>query len=407
MGPLSARGVQALYKPGRYGDGNGLYLNIARGGSKSWVQRIAIHKHRRDIGLGSYPTISLARARELAHANRVAVAEGRDPLQEKREASEAARSPSPSIPTFAEAASKVIELRRPTWSNPKHAAQWQSTLATYAFPVIGESSVDEITSGDVLNILTPIWTEKHETASRVRQRMETVFDWAIAHGWRLDNPAGKAITRVLPRVSKLKSHHKSLPYREVPKALAQVRESSADPVTRLSFEFLVLTASRSGEVRKSTWSEIDLGSSTWTVPANRMKARRDHRVPLSVRCLEILAEVRELHGRDGDLIFPAWSEKPLSDMTYSALLRRLEIPAVPHGFRSSFKNWCMEASGIDDRWFLSELALAHDIGDETEKAYATTDLLEPRRPLMEAWAGFCQTEAGLPQDPVKGEHPAN
>ena len=197
-------------------------------------------------------------------------------------------------------------------------------------------------------------------------------------------------------MSKFKSHHKSLPYQQVPKALAQVRESTADPLTRLSFEFLVLTAARSGEVRMSTWSEIDLESSTWTVPAKRMKARRDHRVPLCRRCLEILAEARDLSPRGSALIFPARTGVSLSDVTYLALLRRLGIPAVPHGFRSSFKNWSMEASLIDDRWFLGELALAHDIGDETEKACATTDLLEPRRHLMEAWAEFCQTECGLP-----------
>jgi integrase len=400
MGQLTARKVQTEDEPGRHadGNGNGLYLNVAPKGSKSWVQRIAINGHKRDIGLGSYPTIGLARAREMAHANKVAVAEGRDPLKEKREAREAARSPSPSIPTFAEAASSVIELRRPIWSNPKHAAQWESTLATYAFPAIGNRPVDRITSGDVLAILTPIWTAIHETASRVRQRMEVVFDWAIATGWRLDNPAGKAVLRVLPRTSMLKSNHRSLPYGEVPEALRRVRESAADPVTRLSFEFLVLTAARSGEVRKATWSEIDLKSATWTVPEERMKARREHRVPLSGRCLEILAEARELNRRDGALIFPALSGKPLSDMTYGALLRREEVPAVAHGFRSSFKNWSLKASGIPDRDLLSELALAHEVGNETKKAYLTTDLLEERMPLMEAWAGFCQSVGEFPVD---------
>ena len=396
MGKLTVLSAKALSTPGRHGDGDGLYLNIAPSGTKSWVQRIVVDGRRRDIGLGSYNAVSLARAREIAHANRTAVAEGRDPILQKREEREAARSFPPSIPTFEDVASQVIELRRPTWSNPKHAAQWQSTLATYAFPALGKRSVDEITSGDVLAVLTPIWGDKHETASRVRQRIETVFDWAIAHGWRMDNPAGKAVVRVLPRMSKLKSHHKSLPYQQVPEALGQVRESTADPLTRLSFEFLVLTAARSGEVRKSTWSQIDLESSTWNVPAERMKARRDHRVPLCRRCLEILAEARDLSPRGSALIFPATTGESLSDMTFSALLRRLGIPAVPHGFRSSFKNWSLEASLIDDRWFLSELALAHDIGKETEKAYATTDLLQARRSLMEAWAEFCQTECGLP-----------
>ena len=398
MGKLTALSAKALSTPGKHGDGDGLYLNVAPGGSKSWVQRIVVQGRRRDIGLGPYPTVSLARAREIVHSNRIAVAEGRDPLLEKREAREAARSPSPSIPTFAEAASSVIELRRPIWSNPKHAAQWESTLVTYAFPAIGNRPVDRITSGDVLAILTPIWTAKHETASRVRQRMETVLDWAIATGWRLDNPAGKSVLRALPRTSKLKSHHRSLPYGEVPEALRRVRESTADPVTRLSFEFLVLTAARSGEVRKATWSEIDLKSVTWTVPEERMKARREHRVPLSGRCLEILAEARELNRRDGALIFPALSGKPLSDMTYGALLRREEIPAVAHGFRSSFKNWSVKASGIPDRDLLSELALAHEVGDETKKAYLTTDLLEERMPLMEGWAGFCQPLGEVPMD---------
>ena len=395
MGKLTVLLAKAL---SRHGDGEGLYLNIAPSGTKSWVQRIVVDGRRRDIGLGSYHTVSLARARELSHANRTAVAEGRDPVLQKRECREAARSSSPSIPTFEDVASQVIELRRPTWSNPKHAAQWQSTLATYAFPIFGKRPVDEITSGDVLAVLTPIWTDKHETASRVRQRMETVFDWAIAHGWRLDNPAGKAVVRVLPRMSKFKSHHKSLPYQQVPNALGQVKESNADPLTHLSFEFLVLTAARSGQVRMSTWSEIDLESSTWTVPEERMKARREHRVPLLHRCLEILAEARELSQRGSALIFPATTSESLSDMTFSALLRRLGIPAVPHGFRSSFKNWSLEASLIDDRWFLSELALAHDIGKETEKAYATTDLLQARRSLMEAWAEFCQTEFRFPTD---------
>ena len=229
MGPLNARGVQALYKPGRYGDGNGLYLNIARGGSKSWVQRIVVHGHRRDIGLGSYPTISLARARELAHANRVAVAEGRDPVKEKRESREAARSPSPSIPTFAEAASTVIEECRSGWSNPKHAAQWESTLRRYAFPVIGDMPVSDITIKDIRRVLTPIWTEKHETATRVRQRIEYILDWAIGEGWTQSNPATKSVLRSLPKVPKLENHHKAIPYSEVPAALAKVR---APPPTR-------------------------------------------------------------------------------------------------------------------------------------------------------------------------------
>ena len=406
MAKLNALVVKGLDKPGRHPDGNGLHLYVAPKGSKSWVQRIVINGRRRDIGLGSYPTISLARAREKAHANRVAVAEGRDPLEDKREARKAARSPSPSVPTFADAAARFIEIRRPGWSNPKHAAQWHSTLATYAFPIIGNIPVTEVTSDHALEILTPIWTEKHETATRVRQRLEAVFNLVIFQRWRLDNPAGKSVLHILPSISRLDNHHKAIPYSEVPDALIKVRASTANSVTRLCFEFLVLTAARSGEVRLATWPEINVGSATWTVPAERMKARRQHRVPLSGRCLEILSQAKELISPDSGLIFPSRSGKPLSDMTLSTSLRRLEIPAVPHGFRSSFKGWCKEASQFVDWRSLSETALAHSLGESTEQAYDRTDLLEPRRPLMEAWAEFCQTECELPRSPLEGEYPA-
>ena len=204
MAKLTALSAKTLSKPGRHGDGDGLYLNVAPSSSKSWVQRIVIDGRRRDMGLGPYPAVSLARARAIAHDNRTAVAQGRDPVAEKREAREAARRPAPSIPTFAEAAARVIELRRPTWSNAKHAAQWESTLATYAHPVIGHKTVDAVTPADAMAVLTPIWTTKPETASRVRQRMETVMDWAITHGYRLDNPAGRSLLKVLPPVKRLK-----------------------------------------------------------------------------------------------------------------------------------------------------------------------------------------------------------
>ena len=389
MGNLTALSAKSLSRPGRHGDGDGLYLYISPAGSKSWVQRIVIDGRRRDIGLGAHPAISLGNARSIAHDNRTAVAEGRDPVLEKREARDTTRRPAPSIPTFAEAASHVIELRRPTWSNAKHAAQWTNTLATYAYPVIGTKHVEEVNSGDVLAVLTPIWTSKSETASRVRQRMETVFDWAIAQGWRLDNPAGRSILKVLPKLPKVKNHHPALPYAEVPAALEQVRESTAQPVTKLSFEFLVLTAARSSEVRLAEWSEIDLESRTWTIPDSRMKARREHRVPLAGRALDVLSEARDL-GNNG-LVFPAASGKPLSNMVYVALLRRLGVPAVAHGFRSSFKDWCIECT--DTPWVVGEAALAHNLGNSTETAYARSDLFERRRGLMAEWADFLTSYA--------------
>ena len=385
---LSAVLVRTVAKPGMYPDGNGLNLKVVPSGARRWVQRVTVGGKRHNIGLGGYPAVSLAEARELAAENQRLIRQGRNPLVEKRQAVEELRRPS--IPTFAQAAEQVIEMRRPTWSSAKHASQWTNTLRTYAHPVIGRKPVDEVTTGDVLAILTPIWTAKPETASRVRQRLETVFDWVIFRGWRIDNPAGKGILRVLPRVSRLKGHHTALPYNQVPDALQRVRESTADLVTKLSFEFLVLTAARSSEARLAKWQEVDVEDATWTVPPERMKARREHRVPLSTRCLEILSQVNELEGQGSGLIFPSGKNgKPLSDMVYTAMLRRLEIPAVAHGFRSSFKKWCMETKGSDATWLPSEAALAHNLGNPTQEAYIQhTDLLEVRRPLMEEWAVF-------------------
>lgn len=247
---LSAAMVRTVSKPGMYSDGNGLNLRVERTGTKQWVQRVTVAGKRTVLGLGGYPAVSLADARELAAANQRTIKQGRDPLVEKRQAAEEQRRPA--VPSFSEAAARVIEIRRPTWSNAKHRAQWSSTLATYAHPLIGRKPVDEITTGDVLAILTPIWTTKPETASRVRQRLEAVFDWVIAQGWRPENPAGKAVTRALPRVSRVKRHHAALPVPDVPAALKTVRESEADTATRLAFEILALTAARSGEARLAT-----------------------------------------------------------------------------------------------------------------------------------------------------------
>ncbi len=287
----------------------------------------------------------------------------------------------------------MIELRRPTWSNAKHAYQWRNTLATYANPVTGSKPVDEIDGGDVLAVLTPIWTVKSETARRVRQRLETVLDWAVAQGWRLDNPAGRSSLKVLPKLPKVKNHHPALPYGDVPAALERVRQSTADLVTKLSLEFLVLTAARSGGVRLAKWSEVDWESRTWFVPASRMKARREHRVPLAVRALEVLSKVRNLDEDGRKLVFQGHSGKPLSNMVYVTLLRRLGIPAVPHGFRSSFKGWCIECT--DTPWVVREAALAHNLGNSTETAYARSDLFERRRWLMESWADLLASREDL------------
>ena len=393
MGKLTALSVKALSEPGRHGDGDGLYLHLAPSGTKSWVQRIVINEKRRDIGLGSYPTVSLAQARSLASDNRSAVSEGRDPLAEKRHAKDVARNPTPSVPTFAEAAARVIELRRPTWSNPKHAAQWRSTLRTYAFPFMGEKAVDEITPSDALAVLEPIWIAKPETASRVRQRMEAVMDWAVSHGFRLDNPANRALLRVLPTFKREEKHHTALPsYNQVGRAIVMVRESTANLLTKLAFEFLVLTAARSGEVRYANWNEILWERRTWEIPAIKMKARRPHRVPLSDRAMEILNEAWVISGPDG-LVFPSSpGGSSVSDMTYNALLRRLRIPAVPHGFRSSFTDWADEQ--LPEYSAAADKALAHEEKNKTRRAYKRSDLFDQRKGLMQKWSDYVMTEVG-------------
>ena len=381
---LSAVFVQSVQATGTYADGGGLNLRVEDSGAKFWFQRVTIDGKRRNLGLGGYPTVSLAEARKAALVNARMIREGRDPLAEKREAITARQRPP--TPTFAEASEIVIDIRRPTWSNAKHAEQWTNTLTTYAFPKLGPKLVTDITSSDILSVLTPIWIEKPETASRVRQRMETVLDWAVAQGYRTDNPAARSIAKVLPRTPRTKQHFAALHYRDVPAALATANGSNADTVTKLAFEFLVLTAARSGEVRLATWNEIDWRGRRWSVPAERMKARREHQVPLSTRSIEVLRQAEELTDGSGGLVFPGLRGRPLSDMVFTALLRRLDIPAVAHGFRSSFRDWCIECTDVS--WAVGEAALAHNLGTSTEQAYARTDLFDQRRDLMQQWADF-------------------
>ena len=386
MGKLTVLSAKALHEPGRHGDGDGLYLHIAPSGSKSWVQRIVIDGRRRDIGLGSYSAVGLAQARTMAASNRTAVSEGRNPLSEKQAAKQATRNPAPSVPTFAEAAIRVIEFRRPIWSNPKHATQWENTMATYAFPVIGDMAVDEITSADILAVLEPIWTAKPETASRVKQRMETIMDWVVTHGHRLDNPAGKALFKVLPRMNREPNHHLALHYSQVGWALSKVRESTSNQLTKLAFEFLVLTAARSGEVRKANWGEILWDRGTWEISHIKMKARRVHRVPLSDRAMEILREAWPISGPDG-LVFPSDPGCGMSsDMTYNVMLKRLGIPAVPHGFRSSFTDWAEEL--MEGYSPAADAALAHKESNKTRRAYKRTDFFNARIGLMQRWSDY-------------------
>ncbi len=377
---LSATQVKALEEPGRYSDGGGLHLYISKAGGKSWVQRITVDGRRRDIGLGGYPSVSLARAREKAAANRAAIADGRDPVAEKRTLA---------TPTFREAACSVYEANRPRWRNAKHIANWTQVLERHAMPALGSTPIDRIGRGDVLRVLSPIWTSRPETARRVRQRMRTIFRWAMAHGFMEANPAGEAVDGALPRMPKTRAHFRSLPYQEVASALGTIEASQASMAAKLCLRFLVLTAARSGEVRGATWNEIDLGGREWRIPAGRMKAGLEHRVPLSAQALEVLEQAVALRDENG-LVFPSplKAGSPMSDMTLTKVLRSTGLAqrATVHGFRSSFKDWTMEQT--DTPWAVGEAALAHALGNSTEQAYARSDLFERRRVLMQQWADY-------------------
>ncbi|MEI4262246.1 tyrosine-type recombinase/integrase [Roseovarius sp. D0-M9] len=382
---LSAVFVRQVSQPGKYADGHGLYLLVQPNGSKQWIQRLTIRGKRTDMGLGGAAYITLAEAREAALANKRLARAGGDPLQAKREAQ--------AVLTFEEASRKVHEIHKPTWRNAKHAAQFLSTLETYAFPKIGARKVADVSASGLLEVLQPIWLDKPETARRVRQRIGTVMKWAIAQGWRQDNPS-ENIGQALPKQEKSQAHRKALPYAEVQNCIDVVQASGAWPATKLALEFLILTASRSGEVRGALWDEIEFqGGETaitakaaiWNVPAARMKAKKPHRVPLSARALEILTEAEALRGPSG-LVFPSMRDKPLSDMTLSKLVKEQGFDVDVHGFRTSFRTWAQEQTNFPRE--VAEAALAHVVKSKVEAAYARSDHFEKRRKMLESWAGY-------------------
>lgn len=376
---LSAAQVRSIKEAGFYADGNGLYLKVEQSGAKRWVQRLVINGKRRDIGLGSAALTGLAEAREKALENRKVARQGGDPIADKKL--------SRAILTFSEAAEQVHRLNKPSWRNGKHVDQWISTLKEYAFPLIGRKQVSAITSADVLAVLTPIWNILPETARRVKQRMGTVLKWAVAQGWRTDNPA-EAVAQALPKHDRSKVRHReALDYDKVADAIEAIRHSGAATITKLAFEFLIHTVCRSGEVRNAAWSEIDLEKRVWTIPASKMKSKKVHRVPLTDRCLTLLEDAAGMKRDGDDLVFPGFRDnKPLSDMTLSKLLKELKIPAHVHGFRTSFRVWAGEKTNHPRE--VAEFALAHVIKDKAEAAYARTDLFEKRRNLMHDWSAF-------------------
>jgi len=376
---LSAVRVRSLNVPGRYADGNGLYLVVDPSGAKRWLLRIVVQGKRRDIGLGGLSLVGLAEAREKALVYRKLAREGGDPLEERQKVKVV-------VPTFAEAAEAVHADHKASWKNDKHAAQWISTLTSYALPIIGEKKVDIIDTPDILKVLAPIWLTKPETARRVRQRIGTVFDWAKAAGHRKGENPIEGVTKGLPKQPEKKNHHEALPYAEVPAFVKELQALDSDEIVRLAFEFLILTASRTGEVVGAYWTEIDEAQKLWLIPAKRMKAGREHRVPLSPRSLELLEQAKRVSAQS-NFIFPGRHyDKPISNMAFLMLIRRLERTITAHGFRSSFRDWASEATSFPRE--VAEMALAHTIENKVEAAYRRGDLLEKRREMMAAWATF-------------------
>jgi integrase len=388
LSPLAVKNA----KPGRHADGAGLHLLVKPSGARSWVYRFMLNGKSRDVGLGAAGQggLSLADARDEAAALRLKVKAGIDPLEERdRQAAQslaAAQATKVAGTTFRDVAAAYIAANEDSWRNPKHRQQWSNTLATYVYPVMGDLLVAEIETAHVLKILEPIWKGKAETASRIRGRIETVLDSAKARGYRQgENPARWRghLAQILPARGRLsRGHHKALAYEDIPAFVRALHEREA--VAALALEFTILTAARSGEVIGAGWSEVDLDKAIWTIPASRMKAAREHRVPLSPRAVEILKGTQKLRKV---WLFPGAKGDKLSGMAMAMLMRRMKVDATVHGFRSSFRDWAAECTGYAHE--VAEMALAHTIENKVERAYRRGDLLDKRRRLMDDWAGFC------------------
>jgi integrase len=403
LGPLQ---VSRLRRPGLHAVGGvaGLQLQVSEGGARSWVLRVMVGAKRRDVGLGGFPDVTLATARDKARDAREKIAAGVDPVLEKQAARSALIASQVGAKTFGECAASYLKARSPEWKSAKHAAQWASTLQTYAAHMT-DMQVRDVGLPHVLAALEPIWTEKTETATRVRGRIEEVLDWATTRGYRDGvNPARWKghLDNLLPKPRKVTKveHHAALPAADVGTFMVALRRQAGTGARAL--EFAILCAARSGEVRGATWSEIDLEAAIWTIPGERMKVGKPHRVPLSPAALKLLKATQRMAGND--LVYPAMRGGQLSDMTLSAVLRRMEVPAVPHGFRASFKTWATECTSFPRE--VIEMALAHTLENKVEAAYQRGDLFEKRRKLMEAWAQFCAKPEGRAKGtvtPIRGK----
>ena len=379
MGQLSALKIKSLTEPGRYTDGDGLMLNVAPGGSRSWLLRVRIDGKRRDIGLGSLKVLTLAEAREKAIDFRRQVARGIDPVAERRKVADP-------VPTFRDAAARVHAEHKQGWKNGKHQAQWISTLETYAFPMLGDLSVNAIEGPLIRDVLAPIWLAKPETARRVRQRIGAVLDWSYAKGYRPTEAPMRSLSRGLPRQPRKANHFAAMAYSQVPSLIARLRERSS--VGRVALEALILTAARSGEIRGATWAEIDLEAGLWSIPTERMKMARPHIVPLAPAAIDAFRRAEAFRVPCSDLVFPGQKlKRPLSDMTLLKVMRDMETGVTVHGFRSAFRDWVAEQTSYPGE--VAEAALAHAVANKVEAAYRRTDFLEKRRGLMRDWAVFC------------------
>ncbi len=383
----------------------GLAINVTGWGSRSWVLRYTVNGRRRDKGLGGYPDVTLAQAKEAGRAVRAKLAQGIDPVEDGRAVRSKLAAAQAAALTFSQAATKYIDTHEDGWRNAKHVQQWRNTIETYANPKIGQMLVQDVDLPQVLSILEPIWRTKTETASRLRSRLESVLDWAIARGHRSElNPARwkGLLDKLLPAPGKITKtdHHRALPYADLPKFMELL--SSQQGIAARALEFVILTASRSGEVRGAKWDEFDLDNQVWTVPADRMKAGKEHRVPLSSLALSIITEQKRLAFCE--YVFPSSHKAkaasslgaPLSDMALTAVLRRMKVAAVPHGFRSTFRDWCAEQTDYPRE--VAEMALAHAIGNKVEAAYRRGDLFDKRKQLMQDWATYARTGKGTQVD---------
>jgi integrase len=389
---LGALAVKNLTEPGMHfvGGVTGLALVVKPSGTRSWVLRVAVGGKRSHIGLGGYPDTTLAQAQERARKVKDQIRDGIDPLDEKR------RRKTEVVWTFDRCADEYIKLHRPSWKNSKHGDQWINTLKTYVSPVFGDRNVRDITVGDVLGAIEPIWLAKNETAVRVQQRIELVLGWAASRGYRSkENPAQWRgnLQHTLPKPSKVnqRQHHKALPHSQANELWKRLQ--AVDGMSAKSLQWVILTACRSGEARGATWGEIDIERHLWTVPAARMKSSREHRVPLSDAAIELLESLPRFEPAEGqpDYVFPGRTGGQLSDMSLTAVLRRLKVDAVPHGLRSTFADWSAETTTYPQE--IREMALAHSVGDATVQAYTRTDLIERRRQLMDDWARHVTTPA--------------